>query len=535
MAYSSAYKKQLAASAQTLNTNGGSKSSTSSSGGGTSKGSSGATSGGTSGNYLGATMELASTNKSNIKGVNDALYASMNEEFAPSSKVTDADNKTDKTYSNLESIVNTKDIVSQDVWDSINSKFVVPSAVTEADAWLSNQLSKIQSGKTSYSDQVRDMMDKIMNREKFSYDVDTDPLFQQALASAMNSGKQAMQDTIGQASALTGGYGSTYATSAGNQAYNSFIEDAYDNLPQYYEMSMKAYQMEGDEMYRQYSMLSTEDEKEYNRNISAYDATYQHRNQIYNEAYSQFRDSKTDAFATANLQLNEHGQRVNDAYNLYNASSNQADKLYEREYTKWADEVNLAYKQAEMLNSDWQNQANRDFQSSESEKNRVWQTTESEKDRAWKTTEAEKERAFTASENAKNRAASRSGGSGGSGGSGEKLKSATENQMKKALDAYNNGGMAELNKYLNSVPDNYDKDSIANYVGQYGELPYSQRTYTVIDDGGWNVGWGVDNNAKVKDQYGNEFTLKQLKEYDKDIALELSNKKYTKGTSYTKK
>ena len=410
MAYSSAYKKKLAASAQTLNTNGGSKSSTSSSGGGTSKGSSGATSGGgTSGNYLGATMELASTNKSNIKGVNDALYASMNEEFAPSSKVTDADNKTDKTYSNLESIVNTKDIVSQDVWDSINSKFVVPSAVTEADAWLSNQLSKIQSGKTSYSDQVRDMMDKIMNREKFSYDVDTDPLFQQALASAMNSGKQAMQDTIGQASALTGGYGSTYATSAGNQAYNSFIEDAYDNLPQYYEMSMKAYQMEGDEMYRQYSMLSTEDEKEYNRNISAYDATYQHRNQIYNEAYSQFRDSKTDAFATANLQLNEHGQRVNDAYNLYNASSNQADKLYEREYTKWADEVNLAYKQAEMLNSDWQNQANRDFQSSESEKNRVWQTTESEKDRAWKTTEAEKERAFTASENAKNRAASRSG------------------------------------------------------------------------------------------------------------------------------
>jgi hypothetical protein len=48
----------------------------------------------------------------------------------------------------------------------------------------------------------------------------------------MNSGKSAMQDTIGQASALTGGYGSTYATSAGNQAYNAFIEDAYNNLPE---------------------------------------------------------------------------------------------------------------------------------------------------------------------------------------------------------------------------------------------------------------------------------------------------------------
>ena len=40
---------------------------------------------------------------------------------------------------------------------------------------------------------------------------------------------------------MTGGYGSTYATTAGNQAYNAFIEDAYDNLPQYYQMAMEAY------------------------------------------------------------------------------------------------------------------------------------------------------------------------------------------------------------------------------------------------------------------------------------------------------
>ncbi len=328
-------------------------------------------SGGSSSNsYLGATMEKASTNgQAKINGVDDVTQSKINSEFNQSSKVDKADKKTDKAYSNLDKLVSTKDIISDDVWDAINSKFEVPEAVTEADAWLSSQLEKIQSGKTSYSDQVRDMMDKIMNREKFSYDVDTDPLFQQALASAMNSGKQAMQDTIGQASALTGGYGSTYATTAGNQAYNSFIEDAYDNLPQYYQMAMDAYQMEGDEMYRQYSMLSTEDDKEFNRNLTAYDATYQHRNQIYNEAYSQHRDSVSDAFATANLQLNEHGQRVSDAYNLYNASSNQADKLYEREYSQWADSVNQAMQYAQMLNSDYWSQTNFDEGVRQYEKN----------------------------------------------------------------------------------------------------------------------------------------------------------------------
>lgn len=457
-------------------------------------------------------------------GVDDTTYNAMHKTFAPSQEVSNRDKQAGNALSNLGSLTGKQDIISKDVKKAMNGSFRVPSAVTEADAYLSSALQKIQSGKTSYSDQVQAMMDKIMNREKFSYDVDTDPLFQQALASAMNSGKQAMQDTIGQASALTGGYGSTYATSAGNQAYNAFIEDAYDNLPQYYQMAREAYQMEGEEMYRQFGMVSELDDKEFNRNIAAYDATYQHRNQLYNESYNQFRDTKNDAFAMANLQLNEHGQRVSDAYNLYNATSNYADKQYEREYTSWADSIDLAWRQGEMLNTNALHKDSQEFQSTESQKQRDWQSAEAEKDRA-----------FTASENAKNRAASRSGGGGGGSRSGGSVKSPTETQMKNALKAYNESGNDGFNQYINSLPDTYDKNAIVQYVAQYGNLPYSQRTYTVIDDGGTNWGWGVDNNAKVKDEYGNEYTLKQLKEYDADIAKELSKKGYKNGTTYTKK
>jgi hypothetical protein len=190
----------------------------------------------------------------------------------------------------------------------------------------------------------------------------------------MGSGKTAMQDTIGQASALTGGYGGTYATSAANQAYNAFIEDAYNNLPQYYQMAMEAYQMEGDDLYRQLDMLVGADEREYSRNVTAFDATYQHRNQMYNEAYTQYRDNKSDAFNMANLQLSENAQLVNNAYNLYNATSNYADTLYEREYNKWADEVNQAMQYAGMLNSDWWNQTNYDRDVFESD--RTYEQTE---------------------------------------------------------------------------------------------------------------------------------------------------------------
>lgn len=49
------------------------------------------------------------------------------------------------------------------------------------------------------------------------------------------------------------------------------------------------------------------------------------------------------------------------------------------------------------------------------------------------------------------------------------------------------------------------------------ELPLEQRTWTLVSNGGVNgfLGLGklfdnIDNNAKVKDQYGNEFTMEQL-------------------------
>ena len=293
------------------------------------------------------------TASSNIKGVDAETNNRINSTFTQSEESKKADVKRNDALGYYEGIVNQENIVDPSVMNKINQSFEMPSEITQADAYLATQLKKIQSGKTSYSDEVQSMMDKIMNREKFSYDVDTDPLFQQALASAMNSGKQAMQDTIGQASALTGGYGSTYATSAGNQAYNSFIEDAYDNLPQYYQMALEAYQMEGDEMYRQFDMFSSMDDKEYNRTLSAYDATFNYRNQLYNEAYGQYRDEKSDAFGMANLQLNEYGQRSSNAYNYYTASANEADTMYQREYGQWQDDVNLAYQYAQLMNSDY--------------------------------------------------------------------------------------------------------------------------------------------------------------------------------------
>jgi hypothetical protein len=436
----------------------------------------------------------SSENATALGGVDKDTLGKVNSTFTNSSTQTQAQGKASNQLTNYENIANKDSIVSNKTWNTINQSFKTPTAVTEADAYLKGALSKIQSGKTSYSDSVREMMDKITNRDKFSYDVDNDPLFQQALASAMNSGKSAMQDTIGQASALTGGYGSSYATSAANQAYNAFIEDAYDNLPQYYQMALDAYNAEGDELYRQLDMYNSADEKEYGRMLNAYDATGTYRDRLYNEAYQQFRDTKSDAFASANLQLSEHGQLSNDALNLYNAYVNEADKMYEREFQKWDAEVRNAMQYAQMLNSDWwkgeeYKQADEHFyenlvhdteeadkdrqhdidmqedmqahQSNENLLDRTWKSEEADKDRTWKSEEAAIDRqhqfdlqndaqSFTASENAKDRATKTSSGGGGTQMGGLKLTSAQLNAAKEASDLAG-GGDAGFKAALNEL------------------------------------------------------------------------------------
>ena len=453
-------------------------------------------------------------------GVDGDTYNQYKTKFATSDDYAKKQAESNNAASTYKDIISKDNIISDSTKKAMNKKFAMPSAVIEADTFIASQLQKIQSGKTSYSDQVREMMDKIMNREKFSYDVDTDPLFQQALASAMNSGKQAMQDTIGQASALTGGYGSTYATSAGNQAYNSFIEDAYDNLPQYYQMAKEAYQMEGDEMYRQFGMVSELDDKEFNRNIAAYDATYQHRNQLYNEAYGQYRDEKSDAFSMANLELNEYGQRVSDAYNYYNIASNEADKQYQREYQSWYDVVNQAYQMMQMQNSDWQNQTNRDFQAAESEKQRVWQSSE-----------AEKERAFTASENAKNRAVK--SGSGGSGKSGSNL---TTTEMKKLEEIYTNAGggqvgLEKVDSYLSSIgKNNLSEEASAGLQSTLNDIvvPEYHQNWTISKDTKNYNNWFVPGNDDNNDVYTNgstTMTFKELKNVIEKSDLDEATKK----------
>ena len=59
----------------------------------------------------------------------------------------------------------------------------------------------------------------------FNYDYASDPLYQNYARQYTNAGKRAMEDTLAQVSARTGGLASSYAGSAAQQAYNRYMTE----------------------------------------------------------------------------------------------------------------------------------------------------------------------------------------------------------------------------------------------------------------------------------------------------------------------
>ncbi len=210
--------------------------------------------------------------------------------------------------------------------------FTPSDTYVKAMAYTNGLLQRLSEGRTNYTDKINSMMDAIANRGPLNYDPDTDTLFQNRLAGGMNAGQVAMQDTMGQAAALTGGYGSTYATSAANQAYNGFIQDAYSDLPEYYQLAMDAYNQETQNMYNQLGILQTADDTEYSRLANAYASNAQAAAQMYDQEYNNYWQSA--GMNESNIQRAENIARDDERYKAEQAAAAAAAQA-ENDY-KWA-------------------------------------------------------------------------------------------------------------------------------------------------------------------------------------------------------
>lgn len=169
-----------------------------------------------------------------------------------------------------------------------------------------------------------------MEKKNFTYDADKDKLFSQYKNSYEKSGRTAMRDTMGNAASLTGGYGNSYAVTAGQQAYNSYMSKLSDKIPELEQRAYERYKDDEESAYKRLNTLIGLEKSDYGRYRDSVDDYNTNRNFEYNKS--------KDALAQRNLQAQferdnyendrDYNRRVYENNRDYNRRVSENDRDY---------------------------------------------------------------------------------------------------------------------------------------------------------------------------------------------------------------
>ena len=160
---------------------------------------------------------------------------------------------------------------------------------------------------------AQDLMEKQLRRPGFSYDPTHDALYQGMKNEFVRQGKRAMSDAMGRASAMSGGYASSYAESLGHQAYAEQLGKLSEMIPELYDRARKDYDAETERLMKNVEQA-----------LGFYDSDYQ----TYLNAMEADREAL--AFDAENERWNREFQNDNDHW----------EREFQNENSHWSQEFN---------------------------------------------------------------------------------------------------------------------------------------------------------------------------------------------------
>lgn len=283
--------------------------------------------------------------------------------------------------------------------------------IQQANALLQQHMSNpVGEYKPVWQDEADAYLSQYQNRDPFSYDFNSDALYNQYKDQYIQQGKMAMMDTMGQAAALTGGYGNSYAQTVGQQAYNQQLNQLNEIMPELYGMAYDRYNKEGQDLLDMYGM-------------------YMDREAL---AYSQHQDS------------------LNNWYKQLDYLTDNYNTAYDRGYDNYL----LGYENAW---NEYSTDRAEEFEKYQNAINQEFTASENEKDRAHQAAENEKSRNFTAEQNKIDRQTSQKTGS-------DKGKTGSTGESGVELDHVSAMSSSELVGYLQSYQKRSDDTGLAAFL-----------------------------------------------------------------------
>ncbi len=214
----------------------------------------------------------------------------------------------------------------------------VKKAEKDLSAWEKN---KPQEYESKYTKEIDTLLDSVLTRPQFNYNLNSDPLYNQYRELYVGNAKKAMADTVGKVSSLTGGYGNSYAVTAGQQAYDEQLNELNSVGLKLRDRAYEVYKDEGDELIENISVLRDLDGDEYEKYLGELERYYQDGEYLL-EKLSTMSDSEYEKFLVS-VEAWENDRDFE--FKQYQ------DKLNRQEFEK-----ELAFKKAEAK----RDQANKD-------------------------------------------------------------------------------------------------------------------------------------------------------------------------------
>lgn len=217
--------------------------------------------------------------------------------------------------------------------------FVPSNVVLEANAILEQHNANRPGNYTSlWQDEADAYLNQYQNRDQFSYDLNSDALYQMYRDMYVQQGQTAMMDTMGQVAALSGGYGNSYAQAAGQQAYDQYLSQLNAIVPELAQMARDQYDKEGQEMLAMYDLYMNKENQEYGRYQDDLSNWYteaarlqSNYDNLYNREYGQYRDSVADEQWEKQFNQQKKASRSSSSRNTVTYAKFDAD-----EQARWA-------------------------------------------------------------------------------------------------------------------------------------------------------------------------------------------------------
>lgn len=296
----------------------------------------------------------------------------------------------------------------------------------------------------TWADVLNRKVTNYINQDPYSYKSQNDASYQAAKDQYTKTGQQAMKDTMAQASALTGGYGNTYAQSVGQQQYNAQMDNLSQKAIEYEQQAYNRYVGDREQQLNTINALQNLDNTEYSRNRDAINDYNTFLNYLQNK-YTTLKSVDDDTF---NREYNIWQQQLGAQGTLMSSAQNNYQYENTNDINNYQFGVNTDLQKQQLAETKRKNTADIKLgqqQLAETKASRLDTRNYNNKLLKTKTTTSSKK---TGSSNNSNST------------QGKVTIKSIDKIVENGAKMYKDGTTAQLARYLNNLPSSYD-----NYIG----------------------------------------------------------------------